>query len=359
MRILVVTAWYPSVDDPATGAFVEKDVLTLAAAHDVEVLHLVAPRLASGDPFSVRGGVVVRQVPMDPARPDHWIRASRAARRLARGFDVVHTMAFPSLLPFLARRPGVPWVHTEHWSGISNPSSLPWAWRAAMPLLGRALARPDAVTAVCEYLARPVGRLRRGPVEVVPCVVEPPDAVVPRPRAGRLVAVGGLVPGKDPLTAVDALALLAADVPDVSLTWVGDGPLREDVLRRAGERGVADRLRLVGRLPAPRVFAELDRADLFLLPTLRENFCVSAAEALVHGRPVVAGANGGHAEYLDPAVGELVGTQSGAAYARAVCAVLGRTAELSAADVAATVGDRFSAATVRRGYESAYRQVMR
>src|SRR5699024_12683156 len=83
------------------------------------------------------------------------------------------------------------------------------------------------------------------------------------------------------------------------LTWVGEGPLREKVLRRARRRGVAHLVRLPGGTDAAGVRAALASADLFFLPTKGDNFCVSCAEALVAGRPVVVGATGGQGEYID------------------------------------------------------------
>jgi len=91
-----------------------------------------------------------------------------------------------------------------------------------------------------------------------------------------------------------------------------------------------------------------------LLPTKADNFCVSAAEALVHGRPVVVGATGGQGEYIAPHVGALVAEQTVDAYASTVQRVAAATAGLSAEDIAGTIGDRFSAEAVQRGYTDAY-----
>ena len=275
------------------------------------------------------------------------------------GADLVHTMAFPSLLPFARSRPDAPWVHTEHWSGLTTPATLPLAWRLALPVLRPMLGRPDVVTAVCEYLARPIRAERHGrSTEIVPCIVPAPQTLTARrPAQGRaleLVGVGGLIDRKDPLLAVRTVAELGARGHDVRLTWAGSGPLHDDVLSLATELAVADRVTLLGAVDTAGVSAALDAADLFFLPTKADNFCVSAAEALVHGRPVVVGATGGQGEYIDARVGELVDHQDAVAYADAIERVSRATADLSAQDVAATIGDRFSPDAVRSGYLDAY-----
>ena len=363
MKIIAVTVWFPSALAPTMGTFVEKDVRLLARDHDVEVVHLIAPRLAEGQRTSVEtidhDGLTVHRIVMSPQRPDQILRAGRLLEPVLAGADLVHTMAFPSLLPFARSRPPAPWVHTEHWSGLTTPATLPAAWRLALPALRPLLRRPDVVTAVCEYLAHPI-RAERGDrsTVIVPCIVPAPPALAPRRhRQGRpleLVGVGGLIDRKDPLLAVRTLDELRRRGHDARLTWAGNGPLHDAALALAGDLAVADRLTLLGSVDTAGVSAALDAADLFFLPTKADNFCVSAAEALVHGRPVVVGSTGGQGEYIDPRVGELVDHQDAVAYAEAIDRVAQATAALSSEDVAATIGDRFTPETVRDGYLGAY-----
>ena len=369
VKILAVTTWFPSDASPTMGTFVDKDVRAIAQHDDVEIVHLVAPHLADRSTVEAGGadtvdrdGITVRRFVMSPQRPDHAAAARRALGPLIERSDLVHTMAFPTLLPFAVRRPDRPWVHTEHWSGLTTPSTLPVAWRVALPALTQLLRRPDVVTAVCDYLARPVRAVRRGPTTLVPCIVPPVQDLVPRrPLGGRpleLVGVGGLVDRKDPLLAVEVVAELGRRGLDTRLTWAGSGPLRDDALALASRLGVSDRVTLLGSVDTAGVGEALDAADLFFLPTKADNFCVSAAEALVHGRPVVVGATGGQGEYIEPRVGELVAEQTVGAYAAAVERVAAATAGLSADAVAGTIGARFSAETVQRGYADAYTQAV-
>lgn len=370
MKIIAVTAWFPSPQAPTVGTFVEKDVRVLARDHDVEVVHLIAPHLADRREADVdtidHDGLVVHRIVMSPQRPDQILRARRLLEPLLASADLVHTMAFPSLLPFARSRPAAPWVHTEHWSGLTTPATLPPVWRLALPVLRPLLRRPDVVTAVCDYLARPIRAERRarstvrreGPTVIVPCIVPAPLTLAERsPGEGRpleLVGVGGLIDRKDPLLAVRCLAELTSRGHDVRLTWAGSGPLHDVVLALEADLAVSGRLTLLGSVDTAGVSAALDAADLFFLPTKADNFCVSAAEALVHGRPVVVGATGGQGEYIDPSVGELVDHQDVAAYADAIERVWRATAAMSAEEIAATIGDRFSPETVRRGYLDAY-----
>lgn len=347
MRVLIVSTWYPSAASPVTGSFVRSDATLLAQHHDVEVLHLAPPGTSS--PLDDGGGPPVTRLTMATNHPRDIVRVGRGLRARLEGFDVVHTHAFSTLLPFLGRSIGIPWVHTEHWSGIAEPASLGRSERLVLGLTGRLLDRPDVVVTVSEHLKAAVRRFRRREIRVIPPAV-PRTAVVPAPAMTdevRLVGVGGLVSHKDPLLATDVVRELRRRGVPARMEWVGDGPLRREVEARAGEG-----FSLLGALDRTGVGDALDRADVFLLPTRGETLCLSALEAITHGRPVVMGAHGGQREYVTADNGRLVACRTAAAYADAVESVL---AQRPAADaVARTIGDRFAPETVLAAYERTY-----
>ncbi|WP_298891298.1 glycosyltransferase [uncultured Serinicoccus sp.] len=383
MRVLVVTTWFPTAASPSTGVFVARDVAAIADRCEVVVLHLVAPHLADpadladlADPAPGAGGgagaagpadgIPVEQFVMDPRRPDHVARAARRIADLEQGADLVHTMAVSALLPFAARRPDRPWVHTEHWSGLGAPQTLSAPLRLARHAVRPLLARPDVVAVVGPDLAREVRRLRRGPVRVVPNIVTAPSVLRPRrePAAGlrdrdslRLVAVGGLIPRKDPVTAVRATAELRARGINAQLTWVGEGVLRDEVEREAQAHDTP--LELPGALPPGQVQQVVGEGDVFLLPTRAETFCLAAAEALAAGRPVVVGDVSGPREFLAPPSGELVPPGAPTSdWADAVETVWAASAGLAAEDVAAPVVERFGRQAYADRVERVYAEVL-
>ncbi len=395
MRVLVVTTWLPTPASPSTGAFVARDVAALSSRYDVHVLHLCAPSLlgpagaggsggGAADGRGVEGlaGVSVERLAMDPRRPDHVFRARGRVRAVAAGADLVHTMAVSALLPMTGRRPGVPWVHTEHWSGLLAPETLTPALRAARPGVLRLLRRPDVVAVVSEHLAAGVREVRQGPVVVVPNIVDAPDVVLPRRDAGsplvapaagdgpgpshparrgplEVVGVGGLIPRKDPLAAVGAVAELRRRGVDARLTWVGEGPLRGQGEALAAELDVP--LALTGPVRPEQVQEIVGAADVFLLPTHAETFCVAAAEALAAGRPVVVGDSGGPRDFVAPPSGLLVTPGAPApVWANAVERVWAASADLPAEEIAAPVveayGARSYAARVAEVYDGLVRR---
>ncbi|PZO62109.1 MAG: glycosyl transferase family 1 [Pseudoxanthomonas suwonensis] len=363
MRVTAVTTWFPTATASSRGSFVVRDLQAIHEHHDIRMVHLVPPQDDDGSRRSVVDGIDTLRIPMNPKDPWSVLNASRHLRVALRDADLVHSMAFSALLPFRTGvDTGVPWVHTEHWSAITTPATLPAPVRPALPLLLKLLRRPTLVTAVCEYLAAPIRSVRgQGPVEVVPCIVDPHPLTPRRSREDnslRMVSTGGLIPRKDPLLAVDTVAELVSRDVDAHLSWIGEGPLRDEVTSRIRDLSLQSRVSLLGSRSADGVREGLGEADLFFGPTRADNFFVSAAEAIVAGRPVVLGATGGQGEYLDSSVGALVASQTASAYADAVQDVDARTRALSSAQIASTIGTSFSATEVGRAYARVYEQAL-
>jgi glycosyltransferase involved in cell wall biosynthesis len=170
---------------------------------------------------------------------------------------------------------------------VDFPVRHPWRYR-----------RADAVIAVSHGVA---GVLARGGVRDNVHVVHdgvrvPPDtgptpaADAPRPWWG---ACGALVAHKGHVHLIDAMV----DLPGT--LWIaGEGPLRAALLRRAEQRGVSARVRLVGHVEP--LGAWLRSLDVFVHPSVEEGFGQVLIEALGAGCRVVATLAGGAPE----AVGE-------------------------------------------------------
>lgn len=355
MRVLIVTTWYPTVTSPVSGIFIRKDAEILARSHDVRVLHLTSPaHLSDADEAADREHrVPVTRVPMSTGSPRQILSAWPRIESMLRDADVLHTHAFSTLLPFAMHRVPVPWVHSEHWSGIGDPASLTSRGRAVLRVTAPLLRRPDVVTAVSAYLGDRVRAYRRGLISIVPPAVRAANPVPPPadPSSPALVSVGGLVEGKDPFLALATVRELHRRGVSARATWIGGGPLA-DALR--GEIRGEDAFTLAGPMDAAGVGAALDASDIFLLPTRGETLCLSALEAITHGRPVVIGDRGGPREYIEPANGRLVSERTPEAYADAVEDVWRRREEFDPFAVAATIGTRYTPESVLAGYDRAY-----
>lgn len=99
------------------------------------------------------------------------------------------------------------------------------------------------------------------------------------------VAVANLKPQKDPLTAVEAMRHVVADLPRAQLLYVGDGPLRGRVEARLRALGLGGSIQLLGwRRDVPRL---MSAADVVVLSSRFEGLPRSAVQAVAVGRPFV------------------------------------------------------------------------
>jgi glycosyltransferase involved in cell wall biosynthesis len=99
-----------------------------------------------------------------------------------------------------------------------------------------------------------------------------------------LLNVGRLMPQKNQEMLIRALAT----IPQAHLALAGGG-LKDDSYRTlAATVGVADRLHILGPLPAPDIADLYLAADLFVFPSTWETFGLAAVEAAMVGLPMVA-----------------------------------------------------------------------
>ena len=327
---------------------------------DIHVIHLVSPSADDGTRKLICDGIPTTRIPMRTSDPRSVLAARAKLIPLLHTADIIHTQAISSLEPFIGFHPEQPWVHTEHWSAITTPTTLPRLAQPFLPALLTLEKMPDVVVVACDILARPLRKIRgQRAIATIPCQVPSPSRLIPRPTPGdtlRIVSTGGLIDRKDPLTAIRTLAVLKQQGHPASLVWLGEGPLRPQCEALANDLHVD--ATFPGTVDAQTVQRYLGEADLFFAPTKGDNFFIAAAESIVNGRPLVAGAHGGHAEYTDPRIGTLVDVQDPEAYARAIIDTVERTKDLSAEDIAATVGDRFSPQAVAADHFNLYNSLL-
>ncbi len=122
-------------------------------------------------------------------------------------------------------------------------------------------------------------------------------------KAPNLIAVGHLIERKNHALMIEALAR----VPEASLTIIGDGPLKAQLLAQAAALGCADRLHIRGVIPQRELAEWYSAADLSLLTSLHEGMANVMLESLACGTPVVATPVEGAAEVItEPVAGRLL-----------------------------------------------------
>ncbi len=338
MNILTFTTLYPSAARPQHGIFVETRLRKLVESGRVEA-RIVAP--CPWFPFaSPRFGAysVMARVPREEVRHGLHIDHPRYPLPPKIGMSTAPLALFAAALPSLRRQI----VAGGDFDLIDAHYFYPDG--VAAVLLGRALGRPVVVTArgsdlnlIADYavprrwirwaaasaaglitvssglkdrlvalgIAPERVRVLRNGVDLA--LFRPGDRERARRRLGfarpTLLAVGNLVALKRHRLMVEALASL----PDADLVIVGDGPERGAIETLAGARGVAGRVRLLGRLPQQQLPEIYGAADLLLLVSTHEGWPNVLLESMACGTPVAVSEIAGIADIVAaPAAGRIV-----------------------------------------------------
>lgn len=241
-------------------------------------------------------GVAIEHFRLERPASPACARGLEAAFRRHR-IEVAHSHEFTMAVygGWACWRTGIPQVVTMHGSlYYAGRLRRRVALRAALALRGRTVA-------VSESLARrlhgdlwmpasKVAMIPNGVPRVTPPSPTLREELGLHPADRLLVAVGNLYPVKGHRHLIDAVALLAARHPALHVAIAGRGAMEGELMAVARERGLADRVHLIGlRSDVPAVLAA---ADVFVLPSLSEGLPLALLEAMFAGRPIVASAVG-------------------------------------------------------------------
>jgi glycosyltransferase involved in cell wall biosynthesis len=129
-------------------------------------------------------------------------------------------------------------------------------------------------------------------------VREPSDTV-------RFIFVGRLIDWKAIDIVLAAMHRLEGQLR-VSLEIIGNGPMRQSWQDFANQLALDSAVQFTGWLSQEECALRLQRADVFVLPSLFECGGAVVLEAMAMGLPIIATAWGGPVDYLDESCGILV-----------------------------------------------------
>jgi L-malate glycosyltransferase len=233
------------------------------------------------------------------------------------------------------------------------------------------IEKSDGITAVSHFLRLETYHAfgcTSCDVEVIHNFVDPrvydrsryPQTLREQVDGGRriLMHVSNFRPVKRVRDVVQVFARIAREVPS-ALVMVGDGPERVAAESEARALGVAESTFFLGKIDS--VAPLLASADLFLLPSERESFGLSALEALACGVPVVGTSAGGLPEVVrDGETGALRPVGDVEAMAAEGVRILGERARWQAMSEAAALDarTRFAEQDIVRQYEVYYERAI-
>ncbi|RXJ55395.1 glycosyltransferase [Candidatus Marinarcus aquaticus] len=101
-----------------------------------------------------------------------------------------------------------------------------------------------------------------------------------------ILSIGRMTEQKNHLFVLELFSHIADEYEDVNLCILGDGPLRESLLKKINKLSLENRVLLPGNVE--NIYPYLEKSELFLFPSLYEGLGNSILEALSVGVPIVA-----------------------------------------------------------------------
>ena len=394
MRVLVITPWYPTRDQPHAGVFVREQAKSaLASGEEVAVLHVSEANAGLRGPWrmereddldltegiptyhlfsrSFRLRLLPRRVANAPALLISCCLSAVAAvagfRRLRRaGFrpEVIHAHVYTAGLQavIIGKLFRVPVVITEHYTRFPQ-RTLPTGGRTMARLAFKGAARVMPVSVALQKAIEDYGISAR--FEVVPNAVDPSVFYPGKRRRTRgepckLIFVGGLesTHHKGFPTLLEALTTLRDKRTDWQLQVVGDGPSRTDYESRVARAGMESWIVFRGA-KTKREIAEMMRgSDAFVLSSRVETGPCVVMEAMASGLPVVATRVGDVSSMVSDRDGLVVAPEDPGALADALDRVLSSLGFYDRGEISARARDRYGLASVGARLSAIYRSVL-
>jgi len=247
------------------------------------------------------------------------------------GFDLGHHVTFvkywvPSFLAFL----DIPYLWGPVGGGESTPRGFhkTFNWRGKIyewqrstarflahldPLVRLTAKRASLAIATSAETADAVKRLKVKRCKIMTQVglteeeLSFFDRFEPDNNAGKyFLSIGNLLHWKGFHLGLEAFAQAKTLHQSHEYWFIGDGPQRRSLQKMAGELGVADRVRFLGKIPRQQVLQHLKGCIALLHPSLHESGGFVCAEALAAGTPVICLDHGGPGVLVPPNGGVLV-----------------------------------------------------
>lgn len=415
MRVLFVTAWYPSEEHPVHALFVIEHAKAAFLYNDIVMLYAYADenlppwsrykvtediedgirtiRVRFGKYWGIlghlkrlvfkkrHGGARSESPPKEGSGPigavltvdkiiigdliHCWCVFGAFRELMKSGWrpSVIHAQVFTAGIPaiILGRLYRIPVVITEHWTDIPR-RLLAWDQRLKLRF---AMNRARVVLPVSKSLQEAIEAYGvNGKFRIVPNPVNTRlfSVVASRGRSAneatkRLLSVTRLWPVKGTTYLLQAVGRVRERRGDFMLDVIGVGPEAEECALLARKLGIDDIVRFHGAKKISEVAKYMQDCDFFVQASLVETFGVVYIEAMSCGKPVIACDIPGPNEFINDDVGILVPPRDVDSLAKAISFMLDHFGDYSPEKISRHVTQRFSSELVGGTLDSIYREI--
>ncbi len=112
----------------------------------------------------------------------------------------------------------------------------------------------------------------------------------------NILHIGRFSEQKNHIGLIEAFSIFVKKHPNAILSLIGDGEKKEEIQQLVIEKGISDKVKFLGI--KSNVYSYLNKADVFILPSIYEGVPMTLIEAMGTGLPIIATAVGGVPDML-------------------------------------------------------------
>ncbi|MBL0316627.1 MAG: glycosyltransferase family 4 protein [Flavobacteriales bacterium] len=315
IRILHITPWFPSPEDPVRGIFIQRHIESLSPYCKQAVWHLEFNQdIETPEYLSENGFLRIRKKPsfnfwwLTEYQYAKMLRKLLKKHRVAENFTHVNFyIAYPALVHYKLFQKYLPErvFITEHWSAFQFNFGIGKIHPRIAQVFHHQLPIISVSKSLSDDIIRYSGRSQN--ISIVPNTVDvaqfhPDDT----PRLESFFMVAFWKWPKHPLWPIEALLQLREKGIKKHIRIGGYGQQELELKKFVHKNQMEDQVTFLGKLTPLEVAMEMRQASAFLVPTEYETFSVVVAEAHCSGCPVIASRAGAIPELITDENGILV-----------------------------------------------------
>ncbi|MFM7596161.1 MAG: glycosyltransferase [Flavobacteriales bacterium] len=383
LNILLIASWYPSMEDPTSGSFVQEQAHMLRDfGHQVTVIHpfmlgsfAKSITKQSYQSFSTEDGIRVLRVGVSPPAPLFrslsyrycYFRVKKALKKHQfswRKFDVIHSHSVfmgGYIAQKLSDELQIPFVHTEHASGLFfNPNQYTSTDKR---LLQSIYSSARNVLFVSHYsLNNTIDILKisdSSRFSVVPNLINADffkESINRGSKPTNFLMVGDFIPVKNHELLLRAWKTVQTKYTDIKLTLIGDCIDEIELAKRFPELNF-DLITIIPRLGRQALCELMKSHDVVLSSSLVETFGLSIAESQALGIPAVVTNSGGVTDIISPETG-IVTEPNVEAFGKGIFQMIDTFDSFDASRIRQLAMDRFSPPVIMQQLNAIYAKVL-
>ncbi len=345
INVIVLTPWYPSINNPGYGIFVREQ--TKALVENTDVIPSVLFYDASSN-FSLRNLIKLFKNKTSINEFDNFKVYNQKGIHLPLKLSIsrkiwiykhvkmfkmylkdnktpaiihAHTYWGGLIALEIKKRYGIPYIVTEHSSSLVSTVNI-----RNLKIISRVYDEAEHLIAVGASLANVMVGLTDTPIEIIPNSINTsffkPESIEKTCEEIVISIIGGLIPIKQINLAIKSIYIIHNQGFNIFLNIIGEGPIRKELEDLILNYDATNYIKILGYKNRNEVKQILNESDLYLHTSKHETFGIVLIEAMSMGLPVVSTKSGGPEYFVTEDVGIIIASNTPEAIAEGIRSVI-------------------------------------